>query len=141
MHVKDQVLGNIFGGNLSLPPHCQDSLQSTSYQIRDFLPSSWGYLLTLWLEICVPNDKLGFSGDNCKSLTFCEILLAQIWKILSPNKWRKIFFISCERHCDQWLIVVLIYYFQIWNKKEHNIIISIVISSHMGPMYIETPKI
>ena len=27
-----------------------------------------------------------------------------------------------------------------WNKKEHNIIISsILISSHMGPMYIETP--
>ena len=34
----------------------------------------------------------------------------------------------------------VLYYFQIWNKKEHNIISSII-SSHMGPMYIETPCI
>ena len=36
-------------------------------------------------------------------------------------------------------MVVIVYYFQIWNKKEHNIIISRAISSHMDPMYIETP--
>ena len=41
-------------------------------------------------------------------------------------------------HCDQGLIVVIVYYFQIWNKKEHNIISRKVITSHMGPMYIET---
>ena len=35
----------------------------------------------------------------------------------------------------------MVFYFQIWNKKEHNIIISRVISSHMGPMYNETPCI
>ena len=35
--------------------------------------------------------------------------------------------------------VVKVPYFKIWNKKEHNIIISGVISSHMGPMYIEIP--
>ena len=34
----------------------------------------------------------------------------------------------------------MVYYFQIWNKKEHNIIISRVISCHMGPMYFETPS-
>ena len=35
-------------------------------------------------------------------------------------------------------IAVIVYYFQIWNKKkEHNIIISRVMNSHMGPMYIE----
>ena len=28
-----------------------------------------------------------------------------------------------------------------WNKKEHNIIISWVTSSHMGPIYFETPYI
>ena len=34
------------------------------------------------------------------------------------------------------------YYFQIWNKKEVNIIISSrVINRHMGPMYIGTPYI
>ena len=59
MYVKDQVLWNVFGGtfsnsfrqNLSLHPHCQDVFQSTSCQIWDFLPSCWGCLLTLWLEI------------------------------------------------------------------------------------------
>ena len=51
----------------------------------------------------------------------------------------KYIFLSCPRHCDQGLIVVIVYYFQIWNKKEHNIIISRVIESHMSPMYIETP--
>ena len=73
MHVKDQVLVNIFGGtfsdslrqNISLHPHCQEILHSTSCQTWDFLSSDWGFLLILWLEICVPNDKFGFSGDHC----------------------------------------------------------------------------
>ena len=43
-------------------------------------------------------------------------------------------------HCDQRLIVVTVYYFQLWNQKEHNII-SRVISSHIGPMYIDTPSV
>ena len=69
-------------------------------------------------------------------------MLAQFLMILFPNKlWHKIFLLSCPRHCDQGLIVVILYYFQIWNKKEHNIIISKFISSHMGLMYIETPGI
>ena len=33
------------------------------------------------------------------------------------------------------------YYFQTWNKKEHNVIINRVISSHVGPMYLETSYI
>ena len=50
-------------------------------------------------------------------------------------------FRSCQRDCDQRLIVVIVYYFQNWNKKEYIIIIiSRVISSYMGPMYIETLK-
>ena len=68
MHVKDQILGNVFRGtfpdsfrqNLSLHPQCLDILQSTSCQIWDFLPSSGGCLQTLWLKICVANDKFGF---------------------------------------------------------------------------------
>ena len=38
------------------------------------------------------------------------------------------------------IIVVIIHYFQIWSKKEHDIIISRVISRHMGPVYIDTPS-
>ena len=38
-------------------------------------------------------------------------------------------------------MVIIVYYFQIWNKKEHNIVISRVISSHMGPVYIVTPYV
>ena len=50
----------------------------------------------------------------------------------------KYFFLSCRKHWDWRLIVIIVYYFQIWNKKEHNIIISSrVISSYMGPMLIE----
>ena len=42
----------------------------------------------------------------------------EFWMILSPNKsWRKIFSLFCPRHCDQGLIVVIVYYFQIWHKK------------------------
>ena len=67
---KDQVLGNVLGEtfsdcfrqNLSLHSHFQDILQSTSWQIWDFLPSCWGCLLTLWLQICTPNDKFVFCG-------------------------------------------------------------------------------
>ena len=54
-------------------------------------------------------------------------------------------FLTCPRHCDRGLIDVMVYYFQIyfqiWNKKEYNVIIIRVISSHMGPMSIETPYI
>ena len=101
-----------FRQNLSPHPHCQGILQSTSSQIWNFRPSS------------------------------SENLLAQSRKILPPNEqWRKIFLLSFARHCDWGLIVVMIYYFQIWNKQEHIIIISKVISSHMGLMYSETPHI
>ena len=47
-------------------------------------------------------------------------------------------FFSGPRLYDRELVVVLVYYFQIRNKKEYNIIISRVTSSHMGPVYIET---
>ena len=46
-------------------------------------------------------------------------------------------FLSCRRHFDQGLLMSIVYYFQIWNKKEHNIISSRVISRHMSPKYIE----
>ena len=47
VHVKNHVLGNVFGGtfsdsfwlNLSRHPNCQDILLSISFQINNFLPS------------------------------------------------------------------------------------------------------
>ena len=67
------------------------------------------------------------------------------WFSLQISCDAKYFFLSRPRHGDQELIVVIINYFQIWkknNKKtKHNIIINRVISSHMGPMYIETSYI
>ena len=54
--------------------------------------------------------------------------------ILSPNIEMQNIFLSCPRYCDRGLIVVIVYYFQILNTKEHNII-----SSFMGPMYNEIP--
>ena len=36
-------------------------------------------------------------------------------------------------------MVFIVYYFQIWNEKEHKISSSRVISSNIGSMYIETP--
>ena len=65
--------------------------------------------------------------------------MRQFWRVLSPNKkWRKIFSLSCPRHCDWGLTVVVVYQFQIWNKKQH-IIFRRVISRHIGLMYIEKP--
>ena len=55
------------------------------------------------------------------------------WICFQINSDGKYFFFSCPKNCDQGLIVVIVYYFQIWLSR--------VISSHMGPMYIETPYI
>ena len=64
-----------------------------------------------------------------------------LWNCLQISSDAKCYSLSCPRHCHWELIVFIVYNFQIWNKKEHNIIISRVISSDMGPMYIETPYI
>ena len=65
----------------------------------------------------------------------CNLLGVSCLQISSDAK---IFFIFYPWHCDQGFIVVIVYYFQIWNKKEPNIICCRVISSHM---YIEIPNI
>ena len=59
------------------------------------------------------------------------------WFCLQISSYSKYLFLSRPRHCDQALIVVIIYYFKIRNKKGHNIIFSWVFSSHMGPVYLE----
>ena len=142
MSVKEQVLGNIFWRtfssslqqNFSPHTHCQNILLSTSCQIWEFLPSGWGCLL-----ICVLKIYFAFLGIIVKvklPAIFCLHNLE--WYCLQISSDAKYFFLSWPRCGDQGLIVVIVYYFQIWNKKEHNIIISRVISSHMVPMYIET---
>ena len=67
---------------------------------------------------------------------FCNSFELFCLQISSDAKY---FFLSSPRHCDQGLTVVIVYYFKIWIKKEHNIIIRRVIRSHMDLMYIETP--
>ena len=70
--------------------------------------SCWGCLLIQWLEICVPDDKFGFSGDSCWRWTSCKILFAPFWMILSPNKsWRKICFPLLSKAF--WLIIISCY--------------------------------
>ena len=46
------------------------------------------------------------------------------------------FFLSSPRHCEGELIVAIVYYFQICNKKEYNTIINRGINSHLGPCII-----
>ena len=54
------------------------------------------------------------------------------------SKMQNIFLLFSKALC-QGLIVIIVYYFQIWNKKEPFIINSRVISSHMGLVYSVTP--
>ena len=124
-----------FWQNLPLHSHCQDNLQSTSCQIWSFLPPCWDCLLTLWLEICAPNNKFGFSGDKCQvklPIKFC--LHGFEWFCLQMNSDTK-YFSPYPRYCDQGLIVFIIYYSQIWNKKNAT---SLVIKSHGSPVYWDT---
>ena len=62
------------------------------------------------------------------------------WFSFQISSDAKIFFFSCPSHCDQGLIIVIVYYFWIWKKKEH-IFSSRVISNHTVPMFTETPSI
>ena len=78
------------------------------------------------------------------SCIYFETVLNDFYLQISSDA--KYFFLSCPRYCDWGLIVAIVYYFQIWNRKEHIIIIissssSRVINSHMCSMYIETPCI
>ena len=45
----------------------------------------------------------------------------------------KYLFLFCPKHCDQGLIVAIVSYFKVGNKKGPSIIINGVISSHMCP--------
>ena len=65
---------------------------------------------SFFLVSCLSNKLLSYK--------WAASILRQFSMILSPNKSRrKIFFLSCPRHCERGLIILIVYYFQIWNKK------------------------
>ena len=61
------------------------------------------------------------------------------WFCFQINSDAKYVLLFWPKICDQGLILVIVYCFQIGNEKERNFIISWVISRYMGPIYIETP--
>ena len=72
------------------------------------------------LEFVYPMINLAYLGIIVKlSAKFC--LHSLEWFCLQIRNDTKYFPLTCLRYCDQKL-VVLIYYFQIWNKKGHIII-------------------
>ena len=80
------------------------------------------------LKFVYPMITLSFLGIIVKlklPAKFC--LHCFEWLCFQISSDTKYFFVSR----DGGLIVFIVYYFQIWNKKEHNIIISRVISSHI----------
>ena len=92
------------------------------------------------LKFVYPRINLTFMGLILKSKLPVKFWLDNFeWFYFEISSEAKYFFLSCLRYCDWGLIVVIVYYFQIWSKKEHHIIISRVINSHFGSMYIETP--
>ena len=59
--------------------------------------------------------------------------------LLAEFIYAKYFFLSCPRYCGQGLTVVIVYYFQICNPKEHNIIIRRDMSCHRVPCILRHP--
>ena len=101
MHMNDHVLGKVFRRtfsdsfwwNLSPHWHCQNILQSTSYQIWDFLPSCRGCLQTLWLEIYVSINKFGccffLIKQNLIRKRIRLLVLKQMWQVSSLHCFRQ----------------------------------------------------
>ena len=77
---------------------------------------------------------------NCYYICFQDMQSFFEFLVLVISTDAKYIFLSCPRHCNRGLIVIIVYYFQI-RKKNKNIIISRFIRSHMGPTYIETAYI
>ena len=114
MHVEVQFLGNVFRGYFS-----NSSLYSHSGHLAvKFLPDL--EFSTILLRLFT--DPVAWNLYSAKNLAFLGIIVKvkllekvcshSLRMILSPNKlWRKIFFLSCPRYSDWWLIIVIIYYF------------------------------
>ena len=74
------------------------------------------FMLWLFTDIVYPTINLAFHGIVVK-LNFqqnfaCTVLDDFVFKLVVT-----IFFPSCPRHCDREVIVVIVYYFLIWNQK------------------------
>ena len=69
----------------------------------------------------------------------CIYFVTGLNDLVSKTLWRKIFFLSSPRHCNRGLIVVIVYYSE--TAKNTALLLVEHISSHMDPMYIETPYI
>ena len=144
IHVKDKSFRRTSSKRLSWTPsdrisHCIQTLRTSYSQL---LARSGIFCLLVevvyWpcgLKFVCPTINLTFLGIIVKvklPAKFC--LHCFEWFCLQISN-AKYVFLSCLRHCNRGLIVVIVYYFQIWNKKEH-IISSRVINCHMGPVYI-----
>ena len=89
------------------------------------------------LKFVYPMINLAFLGIIVKVKLGAKFCLHSFkWFCLQIRD--TIFSLSCPRHCDKGLIVVIVTIFTSETKK--NMIMSEVISSHLGPMYIETPS-
>ena len=108
------------------------SFSSTSYLTKDEEPS-----LPYYLPIA--------GGRIIGFIPFPRVLVLCEMQSVSSRMWTRVD-VSISYDDNHYttgtgLIVVIVSYFKIWNKKEHNIIISRVISSHIDPIYMETPYI
>ena len=129
------VLGNIFRGTYWTP---SDRISNSIHIVRTpcSQPPSRFRTFSLYVEVvywlcdlkCVyPTMNLDFLRRIVK-INLTVKFARQFWMILSSNKWRKIFSLYCPRHCDRGLIAVIVNYFQIWNKKEQDIIFVVLLA-------------
>ena len=63
IHVKNQVLGDVFRGTFSdsFRQDCILIVRTSCGQLN----ARSGIFGLLWLEICAPNDKFAFLGNKC----------------------------------------------------------------------------
>ena len=70
----------------------------------------------------IPGHAIFFFNflSQLKSLSYQWItsILRQFWMILSPSSDVKYLFLSCPRHFDRGLTVVIVYYFQISKERK-----------------------
>ena len=69
------------------------------------------------LKFVYPMINLAFLGIIVKLKFLKNFACSFTWFCLQIRSDAKYFFLSCPRYCDWDLIVVIGYYFQIWNKK------------------------
>ena len=129
VQVKVHVFRNVFGGTFFRLLLTESLTASTlsGHLAVNFPPDLWfsTFLLRWFTGPVVWNFFfLGnfFFFDNCQVKLPTKICLYRCeWFCLQISSGLKYFFLSCSRHCGRGVIVVIVCYFQIWNKKEHSI--------------------